>query len=231
MPRKRPPAGPAQTPLQQLGHEIRHWRERRDLTVSELARAVDRDRRTVSGVEDGRDCPSEAVVEALEERLQTGGLLVSYYRAVRAERLREQLLVDEALPGFAPGASEDDASEFLDETVPDGSIMLPGHRFEKTWTIRNRGSMVWSDRRLTRLGVSAGPGLITTPASVPVPVVHPGEEVTLSVPCVAHFVQGTSLAAFKMTDEEGRMYFPFSRYAVGLQVQVTVVDRSAALTS
>lgn len=45
---------------------------------------------------------------------------------------------------------------------------------------------------------------------------------TVAVPCIAHFVEGTSNAAFKMTDPAGRLYVP-DRYFVGLQAQVTVV--------
>ena len=100
--------------------------------------------------------------------------------------------------------------------------MTPGQRFDKSWTVRNSGTVAWVDRRLTRIGIAAGTGLITSAVQTPIRETLPGEEVTIVVPCVAHFVEGTSIAAFKMTDAEGRLYFP-NRYFPGLQAQVTVI--------
>lgn len=222
MPRNRRPPGPAHSPAQQLGNEIRHWREHRGLTVEQLARDVERDRRTITGAEDARDRPSEAVINLIEDRLQSGGLILSYYDAVIAET-RRQRLNRGVTRTIAPDASDRDASLFVGETVPDGTLMLPGHRFEKTWTIRNAGDIEWRNRYLTRIGIAAGPGLITTPHRTPLPVTASGGELTIVLPCVAHFVEGTSRAVFKMTDASERLYFPQPRYTIGLQVQVTVV--------
>jgi transcriptional regulator with XRE-family HTH domain len=225
VPRPTPPPGPAHTPKQQFGRELRYRRELADLTVEQLARAIDRDRRTITSAEEGRDLPGEAIVYDLERILQGEGLLLSYYEAVVMSKRREKLHMDEFHNGPSPDASMDDASEFLGETVADGTLMLPGQRFEKTWTIRNVGSVPWTQRRLSRMGIAAGPGLITTPAFIEIPTTRPGEDVTLTVPCIAHIVQGTSLATFKMTDARKRLYFPYSRYTIGLAVQVTVVER------
>lgn len=222
MPRTRKPPGPAHSPAQQLGNEIRHWRELRGLSVQELASDVERDRRTITGVEDARDRPSETLINLIDDRLQSGGLIVSYYDAVIAEN-RRQRLNRRGGSGVAPDASEQDASVFLRESVPDGTLVLPGHRFEKTWTIRNAGAIEWENRYLTRIGIAAGPGLITTPHRIPLPVTQVGEELTIVVPCIAQFVEGTSRAVFKMTDAADRLYFPQARYTIGLQVQVTVV--------
>ncbi|MBF4634580.1 helix-turn-helix domain-containing protein [Agreia pratensis] len=225
MPRPTPSLGPAHTPKQQFGQELRYLREKAGFTAEQLARAVTRDRRTITSAEEGRDVPSEAIVYELERILHGDGLLLSYYEAVVMAKRREKLHMDEVHNGVSPDASNDDASQFLDETVPDGTIVLPGQRFEKTWTIRNVGSVPWIKRRLSRMGIAAGPGLITTPAHLEIPTTRPGEEVTLTVPCIAHVVQGTSIASFKMTDGHKRLYFPYSRYTIGLAVQVTVVER------
>lgn len=225
MPRARRPLGPAHTPMQQFGRELRLQREARGLSVSQLAQEIGRDRRTITSAEDGRDCPSERVVHQIEAYLDSKGLLISYYEAVVAERRRERLNRAETQHDMAPDAAELDASEFVSETVPDGSIFGPGERFAKSWTIRNVGTHIWEGRRLVRMGIAAGPGLITTPAALEIPTVQPGGEVTIEVPCIAQFVQGASLAAFKMADSHGRLYFPYSRYTVGLQVQILVVER------
>lgn len=205
-----------------LGREIEYWRELRGLTSAELATMIGVSRRTISGAEDASNKPSEAVVLRLELALESNGLLHARYDAVLAEQRRLKRY-NVSLQGVrAAGASPEDASIFLGETVPDGTLMGPGHRFTKSWTIRNAGSVVWRDRFLGRLGIAASPGLITTPSRVALPVTAPGEQITIEVPCVAQLVEGTSAAVFKMTDDAGHLFFP-DRYGIGLQVQVTVV--------
>jgi transcriptional regulator with XRE-family HTH domain len=212
------------TPAQQLGTEIRHWREELGLSAEQLGRAVGKDRRTITGAEAGRDFPSEAIINLIESRLGSGGLILSYYEAVLAEKRRLRLNAGSSplSSSAAPDGSDLDSSTFIEESVPDGTLMKPGQRFEKTWTIQNAGSLEWRDRFLYRVGIPAGPGLLTTPAKIAIPIVMPGERVIIAVPCVAHLVQGTSRAVFKMADNLGCQYFP-NRYSIGLQVQVTVV--------
>lgn len=209
------------TPHQLFGDELRYWRTRRELSPAQLADACGRDRRTITAAEDGRDIPSEALVHQLDDLLGAGGMLLSRYEGVVAEKRRSRLnrVVEPRKP--SPDASADDASLFVSETIADGTLMQPGQRFDKTWTIRNGGSIAWENRLLSRIGIASGIGLITTPAAVPIPSTRPGETVTITVPCVAHGIAGTSLAAFKMTDLEGRLLFP-DRYYPGLQVQITV---------
>jgi transcriptional regulator with XRE-family HTH domain len=222
MPRPRQAVIRHDTQRQQFGDELRYWRETRGYTAAELAAKVRRDRRTISGAEEGRDLPSEAVIHGLETVLNSGGLLLARYDAVLAEKRKQRLDRNTVTSVPAPDADAADASSFIDETVPDGTLMQPGQRFVKTWTIRNDGTVAWSGRYLTRVGIAAGPGLITTPTRVPIPAASPGDKITIEVPCVAHFIEGTSAGAFKMTDDVGRLYFP-GRYFPGLQVQVTVV--------
>lgn len=166
--------------------------------------------------------PSELVVHLLEDALGSQGLLIARYEAVLMEKRRLRLLRATTSSTPSPDADPNDASVFIEETIADGTLMAPGQRFTKTWTIRNAGHVAWRDRHLTRVGIAAGPGLITTPVQVPIVDTDPGRIATIAVPCVAHFVEGTSIAAFKMTDAAGRLYFP-DRYLVGLQAQVTVV--------
>lgn len=176
----------------------------------------------MSAAEDGRDIPSEFVVHLLEDTLDTQGLLIARYEAVLMEKRRLRLLRVTATTTPSPAANPLDESIFIEETIADGTLMAPGQRFTKTWTLQNVGSVPWRGRRLTRVGIAAGAGLITTPVQVPIPDTEPGEKVIIVVPCVAHFVEGTSIASFKMTDPAGRLYFP-DRYFAGVQAQVIVV--------
>lgn len=227
MPRRPPPPGHHHTQRQQFGDELRHWRETRGLTVAQLAERVGRDRRTISGAESARDLPSEEVVHRLEKILDTGGLLLARYDAVWAEKRQQRFARNTVTAVAVPDADPSDASQFVDETVADGTLMHPGQRFLKSWTIRNSGSVTWGGRFLTRVGVCAGTGVITTPHRVPIPTTTPQQTVTIEVPCVAHFVEGNSSATFKMTDDAGRLWFP-GRYPVGLQVQVIVIRPGTA---
>ena len=49
-----------------------------------------------------------------------------------------------------------DASAFVDETIPHGTLMEPGQVFEKTWRIKNTGQVTWKGRRLERQGPLTG---------------------------------------------------------------------------
>lgn len=50
-----------------------------------------------------------------------------------------------------------DASRFVrDVTIPDGTRVLVGTRFKKTWEIQNVGDVAWEGRRLVREGPLEG---------------------------------------------------------------------------
>lgn len=222
MPRPRPIDGTPVTQRQQFGRELRQLREAAGLAVQQLATAVARNRTTISKAEAGLDIPSEHVVIALDEVLHASGLLLSRYEGIVIEKRLRRLERQAPQTGAAPSASDDDAAMFVSETIPDGTLMAAGEHFTKTWTIRNAGTVPWHRRRLTRIGLHAAPGLIATPQSVHIPDTAPGEAVTLTVPCIAQYVEGTSAGSFKMTDDHGRRYFA-DRYYDGLRVQVTVM--------
>ena len=135
-PPKRQQVNPV-NPAQMFGAELRYWRTLRQLSTGDLALACHRDRRTITGAEDGRDIPSEALVNTLDEILNAGGMLVSRYDAVDAEKRKRRLNRGVSPRQISPLAAASDESTFVDETIADGSLMEPGQRFEKSWTIRN----------------------------------------------------------------------------------------------
>lgn len=64
-----------------------------------------------------------------------------------------------------------------DITIPDGTVMTPGQSFTKKWRIRNTGQCAWTGYNLVfDSGDSMG-----GPASKPIGVVNPGQEVDLEV--------------------------------------------------
>jgi len=105
---------------------------------------------------------------------------------------------------FDPG----DRSVLVSETVPDGTIVEPGSTFTKTWTVRNAGTADWRGRWLTRQGDPGVPGWLASPRRVPVPDTAAGGHATVSVELTSPRLAGSFTAYFKMTDGDGRPYFP-----------------------
>jgi Ig-like domain from next to BRCA1 gene len=163
----------------------------------------------------GRDRPGEKIIAFYEEEYRADGVLWSAYVAAKVPRFDEAPRGDEE-PN--PYPVEGDASEFVaDVTIPDGTVMRPGHRFVKTWRVRNSGVVPWIDRRLGRVGPPLAHGLPRSVPSVPVPDTPPGQEVDISVPMRAQFLEGSAQVTWKMIDSAGRTYFP-DRYPSGLVV-------------
>ncbi|GAB4499254.1 MAG: hypothetical protein OHK003_14400 [Anaerolineales bacterium] len=64
-----------------------------------------------------------------------------------------------------------------DITIPDGTLMTPGQTFTKKWRIRNTGQCAWTGYNLV---FDSGDSM-SGPASKPIGVVNPGQEVDLEV--------------------------------------------------
>ena len=173
----------------------------------------------ISRVEQGSK-PSRELVQFYEETFEADGLLLSLFEVAehapeqerrRASGKRPQL--QRAIPG--------DASAFLGDTIPHGTLMEPGQVFGQTWRVRNSGTVAWEGRRLERQGPLTGPGLITSPRFVDIPEAKPGEAIEITAPLKAPTYDCSSIAYFKMVDAEGALCFPDS-YQLGLDVLVRV---------
>jgi transcriptional regulator with XRE-family HTH domain len=174
----------------------------------------------ISRVEQGHTPPSRALVQFYEETFGGDGLLLSLFEvalhSAEDERRRaggHQPTRKKAIPG--------DASTFVDDTIPHGTLMQPGQFFTKTWRIRNSGSVPWQGRQLERQGPLTGPGLITSQRYVPMPDTQPGEIAEIEAILKAPGYDCSSIAYFKMADAEGALCFPDS-YQLGLDVLVMV---------
>jgi transcriptional regulator with XRE-family HTH domain len=174
----------------------------------------------ISRVEQGYNRPSRVLVQFYEETFQADGLLLSLLEVVdhNAEQDRRRAggrrpKLGRAIPG--------DASAFVDDTVPHGSVMDPGQVFVKTWRVRNSGNVPWHGRQLERQGPLTGPGLITSPRYVPVPDAEPGQVAEITAVLKAPGYDCSSIAYFKMVNTEGMLCFPES-YQLGLDVLVRV---------
>ncbi len=174
----------------------------------------------ISRVEQGKTSPSRDLVEFYEHSFDADGLLLSLYEVVESagEQARRRA------GGHRPRryhAVPGDASDFLCDTVPHGTLMEPGQVFEKAWRIRNTGSIPWTGSQLERQGPLTGPGLITSARYLVIPDTEPGDEVKIETLLKAPTYDCTSVAYFKMVDAEGAICFPDS-YQLGLDVLVLV---------
>lgn len=136
-----------------------------------------------------------------------------------------------------------DCSGFISETVPDGSVVMTGERFTKTWKIQNMGKTVWENRYLRWYSPEEdgeedrdkeikgaeilANRLLLKPvqAKIPIPVTQPGECVVLSVELIAPSIPAVAICYWKMYDEQDNLCFP--EY-VGLSALVNVVSNQLA---
>jgi transcriptional regulator with XRE-family HTH domain len=174
----------------------------------------------ISRVEQGSSRPSRALVQFYEDTFGGDGQLLSLFEVVEhnAEADRRRAGGHRPKPKRAiPG----DASTFVDDTIPHGTLMRPGELFTKIWRIRNSGSVPWIGRQLERQGPLTGPGLITSPRYLPLSDTQPGEIAEVVAILKAPGYDCSSIAYFKMVDAEGALCFP-DNYQLGLDVLVMV---------
>jgi transcriptional regulator with XRE-family HTH domain len=223
-PSKSPHLVPRQ-PTSVLGWTMRNlrrvygWRETR--VAEEFGCSVSH----ISRVEHGTSKPSRELVRFYENAFEAEGMLLSLFEVVTyaPEQNRRRF------GGHRPKrirAIEGDATAYVDETIPQGTLMTPGLVFVKTWHIRNVGTVPWRNRQLERQGPLTGPGLITSARHFPIPDTEPGEVAEISAVLMAPTYDASSFAYFKMVDEEGFLCFP-DEHQLGLDVLVRVERNSA----
>ena len=218
-PAKPPHLAPRQ-PATVLGWTMRRLREVASWNVTQTARAFGCSPSHISRVEMHGARPSRELVHFYEETFEGDGMLLSLFAVVvhAAEQNRRRFgghrpRLVRAVPG--------DATAFVDDTIPHGTLMAPGLLFVKTWRIRNVGTVPWRGRRLERQGPISGPGLITSPRHVPIEDTEPGEIADIDALLKAPGYDCTSIAYFKMVDHAGFLCFP-DEHQLGLDVLVRV---------
>ncbi|MFG1704348.1 NBR1-Ig-like domain-containing protein [Nonomuraea sp. M3C6] len=86
-----------------------------------------------------------------------------------------------------------------DVTYPDGTVVKQGTSFDKTWRLRNAGTVPWQGRYLTRMNDTP----CRAPKRVGIGPVLPGETVDITVRVRAADSPGRCKIYWKMTDEDG----------------------------
>jgi transcriptional regulator with XRE-family HTH domain len=179
----------------------------------------------ISRVEQGSK-PSRELVQFYEDTFQADGLLLSLFEVAEHAPEQERRRAHGKRPKLRR-AIRGDASTFVGDAVPHGTLMEPGRMFEQTWRVKNSGTVAWQGRKLERQGPVTGPGLITSMRYADIPDTEPGAVAEITAPLKAPTYDCSSIAYFKMVDAEGRMCFPDS-YQLGLDVLVRVEGQRAA---
>ncbi|WP_018599360.1 NBR1-Ig-like domain-containing protein [Mycobacterium sp. 155] len=202
-----------------VAQQLRYLRKASGMTQAETARRIGVSQSHLSNVEKGRDRPSAAIVAFYEDQFHGDGQAWGLYEALLTEKRVPQRRPMTDRPNYPiPG----DASTFVaDITVPDGTIMAPYQEFEKTWRVRNSGTVPWIGRWLARRGTPIGHGVPASLSRVRIPDTQPGEELDITVSVRAQPLAGASQAHWKMVDENGAEYFP-DRYPMGLVLSIVV---------
>lgn len=208
-----------------LGQHLRYLRKAHGMNQAEAARRIGVSATHLNNVEKGRDPANNRIVAFYEEQFHGDGQAWGLYESMLTERRPPQRAPQGSRPKYPiPG----DASTFIaDITVPDGTVMAPYQQFDKTWRIRNSGTVPWIGRWLARRGSPTGHGVPTSPYRVRIPDTQPGEEVDITVPVQAQPLAGASQAHWKMVDDAGWEYFP-DRYSMGLVLSIIVDGCHAA---
>ncbi|WP_328992153.1 NBR1-Ig-like domain-containing protein [Kribbella sp. NBC_01245] len=207
---------------QVIGLRMRELREAAGVPLTKAAELSGWDKGHLSRVERGHTKPSRELIEWYDASFGAGSALVAQVvdldAAVRADRdmaLRDmrkrgaEVSAPMLLGGSVPADHHaEDRAELVGETVPDGTRIVRGETFDKTWDIRNSGERPWLGRWLTRQGAAGVPGWLRSPARVSLPDALPGEIVTVRMTLQAPEQAGSSTAYFKITDEAGRLYYP-----------------------
>jgi transcriptional regulator with XRE-family HTH domain len=214
-----PPHLVPRQPKTVLGWTMQKLRMANGWTGKQVAEAFGCSPSHISRVEQGSK-PSRELVQFYEQTFEADGLLLSLFEvadhAAEQERRRaggKRSRLHWAIPG--------DASVFVGDTIPHGTLMQPGQVFEQTWRVRNSGTVVWQGRRLERQGPLTGPGLITSLRFVDVPGTAPGDVAAITAVLKAPTYDCSSIAYFKLVDKDGRLCFP-DAYQLGLDVLVRV---------
>ena len=89
-----------------------------------------------------------------------------------------------------------------DVTIPDGTVMVAGQSFTKTWKLKNSGATSWSGYNLTFVGGDQ----MAAPSSVSVPMTPPGATVEISVPMTAPKDAGNHQGSWQMTNTDAKCF-------------------------
>ncbi len=113
------------------------------------------------------------------------------------------------------GSCADAAAFVADVTIPDGSEVIGGSPFNKSWRVRNAGACTWGPTySVSRTSTSAG---FSAPSTAQIAAsVNPGDSADLSVPMTAPAAPGQYSASYRLRAPDGTLFGPSLTIAYGV---------------
>ncbi len=129
------------------------------------------------------DRPPKPSIDEVYVNGQLGRVATEWHS--KGQKKSETTYVNGKKEGVAtewPSLDSRNAATFVsDVSIPDGTVMIPGQSFAKTWKFRNSGTTTWTDYNLTFVSGMQ----MSAPSSVWVTMTTPGATVDISVPMTA----------------------------------------------
>jgi len=111
--------------------------------------------------------------------------------------------------------------DFLgDVNYPPGTVMKPGTKFSKTWTVKNTGTCKWTVEY--DLVLAGGDAMGTNKRGDITSVVYPGDIVDLTIHMKAPLTEGTYYGYWMIVDPLGARfgYGPNNEWSLGIEIEV-----------
>lgn len=97
------------------------------------------------------------------------------------------------------------AAQFIqDVSIPDGTLVRPGQKFTKVWEFKNVGNCIWTED-YALVQVYGHPMGVASPVPLR-QIVHPGENVEISLQMMAPYIPACWVGWWKFQDEEGNEF-------------------------
>jgi len=130
---------------------------------------------------------------------------------------------------LAPAAATqacDQAAFVADVTIPDGTILVQGQAFQKTWRLKNIGTCAWTPTY--KVVYSSGPGLSNHAQQQLGTTVNPGQTVDVTVDMTAPAANGNYVDYWKMRNDSN---VAFTQFYVQIVVQAGGGGTTVALAN
>jgi hypothetical protein len=125
-----------------------------------------------------------------------------------------------ATPATPGGDSCFEASFKGDVTIPDGSLIIAGTTFVKTWSVQNLSTCTWHGYTL----VNSGGDNLGAAASTPLPDVLPGQTIDVSVTMTAPATNGEYTQYFMLKSDTGFQFGTGSGYVHPFYAKIEVIQ-------
>lgn len=134
---------------------------------------------------------------------------------LQASMTQTPILTPSPMPAGTQSAACDNAIGIADVTYPDGSEVVAGAPFIKTWQVKNLGPCTWDqDYSLIFGWGGVGTNWNTTPPSYFTAIVLPGETLEISVTLTAPPAAGNYAASFSLQNDKGYNFGPVQTVVV-----------------